>query len=98
MKQIPPLALIALLLASLFPLRAADAPKPNLIVINIDDLGYADIEPFGSPLNRTPNLNRMASEGRRLRCTCLFAVAGGSDDGLLSEARAADSARTLSRQ
>jgi arylsulfatase A len=47
-------------------LIAAEATKPNLVVINIDDLGYADIEPFGSKLNRTPNLNRMAAEGRRL--------------------------------
>ena len=44
---------------------AADR-QPNFIIINIDDLGYADIEPFGSKVNRTPNLNRMAAEGRRL--------------------------------
>jgi arylsulfatase A len=46
--------------------QTADAAKPNFVFINIDDLGYADIEPFGSTLNRTPNLNRMAAEGRRL--------------------------------
>jgi arylsulfatase A-like enzyme len=40
--------------------------RPNLVIINIDDLGYADIGPFGSTLNRTPNLDRMAAEGRRL--------------------------------
>lgn len=45
---------------------AADAPRPNFIVINIDDMGYADIGPFGSKLNRTPNLDRMAKEGRKL--------------------------------
>lgn len=44
--------------------RAAD--RPNFIVINIDDLGYGDIGPFGSKLNRTPNLDRMAKEGRKL--------------------------------
>jgi arylsulfatase A len=42
------------------------AAQPNLVIINIDDLGYADIGPFGSELNRTPNLDRMAAEGRRL--------------------------------
>lgn len=47
-------------------LRAAD--KPNFIFINIDDLGYADIGPFGSILNRTPNLDRMAGEGCKLTC------------------------------
>jgi arylsulfatase A len=40
--------------------------RPNLVIINIDDMGYADIGPFGSTLNRTPNLDRMAKEGRRL--------------------------------
>ena len=45
---------------------------PNFIFINIDDLGYADIGPFGSKLNRTPNLDRMAQEGRKL--TCFYAA------------------------
>ena len=45
---------------------AASAPKPNFVLINIDDLGYADIGPFGSVLNRTPHLDRMAAEGRKL--------------------------------
>src|SRR5258708_33364608 len=48
------------------------ADQPNFIVINIDDMGYADIGPFGSKLNRTPNLDRMAHEGRRL--TCFYAA------------------------
>ena len=47
-------------------LAAADAPKPNIILINCDDLGYADIGPFGSKLHRTPNLDRMSAEGVRL--------------------------------
>ncbi len=45
---------------------AAESDTPNFVVINIDDLGYADIGPFGSTLNRTPNLDRMAKEGRLL--------------------------------
>ena len=46
----------------------ADEPKaqPNFIVILCDDLGYADIEPFGSKNHRTPNIAQMASEGMRL--------------------------------
>ena len=39
--------------------------KPNFIIILCDNLGYGDIEPFGSKLNRTPNLNRMEKEGRK---------------------------------
>ncbi len=46
--------------------QTAPPAKPNFVVINIDDLGYADIGPFGSKINRTPNLDRMAVEGRML--------------------------------
>jgi len=49
-----------------------ETPPPNFVFINIDDLGYADIAPFGSKLNRTPNLDRMAKEGRKL--TCFYAA------------------------
>lgn len=51
-----------------FSTIAAAAEKPNFVIINIDDLGYADIGPFGSKLNRTPNLDRMAKEGMKLTC------------------------------
>lgn len=44
---------------------AAEEP-PNLVIINIDDLGYADVGAFGSELNRTPHIDRMAEEGRKL--------------------------------
>lgn len=39
--------------------------QPNFVIIFIDDMGYGDIEPFGSKINKTPNLNRMAEEGRK---------------------------------
>jgi arylsulfatase A len=45
---------------------ALAADKPNIVIINIDDLGYADIGPFGSEPNTTPHLDRMAAEGRKL--------------------------------
>jgi arylsulfatase A-like enzyme len=37
---------------------------PNVVIIFIDDLGYADIGPFGATAYETPHLDRMASEGR----------------------------------
>ncbi|MEO1971906.1 MAG: sulfatase-like hydrolase/transferase, partial [Pirellulaceae bacterium] len=37
---------------------------PNVVVIFIDDMGYADIGPFGVQGIETPNLDRMAREGR----------------------------------
>ena len=58
--------LIALLLTLLVAPALVAQTQPNLIFINIDDLGYADVGPFGSTLNRTPQLDRMAAEGRRL--------------------------------
>ena len=40
------------------------AQPPNVVVIFMDDMGYADINPFGATAYQTPNLNRMAAEGR----------------------------------
>ena len=39
--------------------------SPNIVVIFIDDLGYADIGPFGADGYTTPNLDQMAKQGRR---------------------------------
>lgn len=43
-----------------------DDQKPNFVVIFIDDMGYGDIEPFGSTENSTPHLNRMEQQGMKL--------------------------------
>ena len=64
------LYVLAFLLTAVGSVRAADGP--NFIFINIDDLGYADVGPYGSKLNRTPHLDRMAREGRKL--TCFYAA------------------------
>lgn len=55
------LGILTLLLPSVLP--AADAP-PNIVIIFCDDMGYADIGPFGAEVD-TPNLDQMAAEGRR---------------------------------
>ena len=41
------------------------AAQPNVVIIFIDDMGYADIGPFGAKDYPTPNLDRMAASGRR---------------------------------
>ena len=83
-------------------IAAENEAPPNFIVINIDDLGYADIGPFGSTLNRTPHLDRMAQEGAEAHVVLcrsrLFAFACIADDRLLSEAGVADSACAVSGQ
>lgn len=51
------------------PVLAGDAQSerpPNFVIIFCDDLGYADIEPFGAPRTKTPNLVRFAAEGTKL--------------------------------
>ena len=44
--------------------NSAETVRPNFVVLFCDNLGYGDTEPFGSKVNRTPNLSRMAREGR----------------------------------
>ncbi|NJM54818.1 MAG: sulfatase-like hydrolase/transferase [Verrucomicrobiae bacterium] len=44
---------------------AADATKPNVIVILADDLGAEGLACYGSTIYTTPNLDRMAAEGVR---------------------------------
>lgn len=39
--------------------------KPNIILINCDDLGYGDLACYGSLVNKTPYLDKMAEEGMR---------------------------------
>ncbi len=39
--------------------------KPNIIIINMDDMGYGDTEPYGATGYNTPNFNRLAREGMR---------------------------------
>ena len=40
--------------------------KPNIIIVNIDDMGYGDTEPYGMTGIATPNFNKLAQEGMRL--------------------------------
>ena len=46
------------------PLYAADRP-PNIVIIFTDDQGYGDVGCFGAQGFETPNLDRLAREGRR---------------------------------
>jgi arylsulfatase A len=39
--------------------------RPNIVIILMDDLGYADIGAFGATAYATPNIDRLAAEGRR---------------------------------
>ncbi|TWT91204.1 sulfatase family protein [Neorhodopirellula pilleata] len=45
-------------------LRAAETP-PNVVLIFADDLGYGDLGCYGATKVQTPNIDRLAAEGRR---------------------------------
>ena len=48
--------------------NALDAAErqPNVVILFIDDMGYADPGCFGNPAMTTPNIDRLAAEGIRL--------------------------------
>ena len=46
--------------------QQAERPRPNIVVIVADYMGYSDIEPYGAADVRTPHLKRLAAEGTRL--------------------------------
>ncbi len=45
--------------------RAAEPPRPNIIFIMADDLGYTDVACYGSKYYETPNIDRLAVQGMR---------------------------------
>lgn len=57
-------ATLVLGILSLMLSCSAEKP-PNIVLIFIDDMGYADIGSFGAKGYETPNLDRMAKEGMR---------------------------------
>src|SRR3954452_5775374 len=53
---------LALLLA--LPWFSEAAPRPNIVVILVDDMGYSDIGCYGGEIH-TPNLDKLAQGGVR---------------------------------
>ena len=54
------------LLAAALPAQSslrADEAKPNVVIIYVDDMGYADLGCFGAKGYETPNIDRLAAEG-----------------------------------
>ena len=45
--------------------RASQASRPNILLIQADDLGYGDLSAYGQVQFTTPNLERMARDGIR---------------------------------
>lgn len=71
-KNLFTLAAILLLLPSCNSKKMASSPssvttsdKPNIVFILADDMGYGDLSSYGATGYTTPNLDKMASQGRR---------------------------------
>lgn len=78
------LAIVAVLTAATAHALSAQQPtgarRPNVVIVVLDDAGFADLGAFGSSI-RTPNIDRLAAEGLR--------YTGFHTTGLCSPSRAA---------
>jgi arylsulfatase len=81
--KILPSVVVAFLLLSSSMMSAAES-QPNIILIFTDDQGYQDLGCFGSSTIKTPNLDRMASEGLKLTNFYAQPVCGVSRAALMT--------------
>lgn len=78
------LALLGLVAASVLPgitglTQGAEPKRPNIIFIFADDHAYQAISAYGSKVNKTPNIDRLAKEGMRFdRCLVPNSICGPS--------------------
>ncbi len=65
-----PIALLLWILISVVPIIQLQAEfhtkRPNIIFLLADDMGYGDLGCFGSPVVRSPNLDKLATQGTKL--------------------------------
>ncbi|SVB26363.1 uncharacterized protein METZ01_LOCUS179217, partial [marine metagenome] len=55
---------VSFLIALASALQAKDAPRPNIVLIMADDMGFSDIGCYGGEI-QTPNLDKLAANGLR---------------------------------
>lgn len=73
-KALPAWLMIWLMCCTWADSSYAATPKPNVVFILCDNLGYGDVGCYGSTLHRTPNVDRLAAEG--LKLTGFYAASG----------------------
>ncbi len=61
----PLLLVLCVLGAAVEQVNPAEQPKPNLIVIMADDVGFGDFGCYGATKVKTPHIDRLAGEGMR---------------------------------
>lgn len=82
----PLVKFIAQLLTALFATASpvCAQPKPDIVLILTDDQGYADLGSYGAGKIKTPNLDKMATEGLKLTSFYAHAVCGPSRAALMT--------------
>lgn len=65
-------------------LDAAEAERPNILIIFTDDQGYADLACYGNTKNKTPRLDELAKQGTRFTSFYAQTVCGPSRSALLT--------------
>lgn len=77
-------SLLVILLCAAATAKAADT-RPNILFIFTDDHGYQAMSCYGSRVNETPNLDRIAKEGMRFdRCFVTNSICGPSRATILT--------------
>src|SRR3954468_12878905 len=46
-------------------LQATEQPRPNILIVLVDDAGYGDFSCHGHPFLKTPNIDRLHDESVR---------------------------------
>jgi len=64
-KQILSLTLMALVFTAFQPEKKPASNQPNIVLIFMDDMGYADLSCFGSTTISTPNIDQLAANGMK---------------------------------
>lgn len=63
--------------------QAAQPTRPNVLILLADDLGWHDVGYHGSEI-RTPNIDRLASQGTRLEHMYAFPICSPTRSGLMT--------------
>jgi arylsulfatase A len=98
------LLLTLIVLSSVSDAKDEAQPKPNVVLIFVDDMGYGDLGCYGNAKIKTPNIDRLAAQGQRWTSfyssgsTCVPSRTGlmsGRHPALLGKQRLAASPKSL---
>lgn len=75
---------VLVLVSFAWTLAVNAAVRPNILIIFTDDQGYADLGSYGSKVNKTPRLDKLAEQGTRFTNFYAQPVCGPSRSALLT--------------